>query len=150
MAKKQYIATILLLVFFTCTACTNKDAVVKSLYSLNYNYTSKRSLTTPRLNTDSIVLLQINNTINKLLSLDLVSTMTYAATSYYTINLKHKIKTSINKLFSKNGLPNIENHMNAIIGDTIFEDYTNNGFHLTLTYPHSPYVQKSFNSRRHR
>lgn len=55
------------------------------------------------------------------------------------------------KLLTKNGLLNIENRMNAINGNMIFDNSNNTGLHLILTYPqYTPHVQKNLNNRRHR
>jgi signal transduction histidine kinase len=57
---------------------------------------------------------------------------------------------SSEKLLLKNGLQNVENRINSIDGNVIFDTNAGNGFHLTLTYPaYTPYVQKNFNNRRY-
>lgn len=54
------------------------------------------------------------------------------------------------QLFLKNGLLNVENRMVSIDGSVIFDNNTNKGFHITLTYPaNTTYVSKNFNNRRH-
>ena len=51
------------------------------------------------------------------------------------------IGASKEKLFSKNGLLNIESRMTSIDGSIIFDTEANKGFHITLTYPaYMPYV----------
>ena len=55
------------------------------------------------------------------------------------------------KMVLKNGLLNVEDRMNSISGNMIFDDNSNKGFHLILTYPqYTPYVQKNLDNRRHR
>lgn len=56
-----------------------------------------------------------------------------------------------NKIILKNGLQNVENRMESLNGSVTFDLTPRKGFHLTLNYPvYQHYVQKSFNSRRHR
>lgn len=61
------------------------------------------------------------------------------------------IGTANEKIVLKNGLLNVKNRMNSISGHIIFDDNSNKGFHLILTYPqYTPHVQKNLNNRRHR
>lgn len=305
MVKKLTILTIILSVFFICISCTSKDTAVESLYpgSNKLNASLPLTSTTPQLNTEAALLLQISNDQNKLLIISLMMTIACAAITYYIMNAKRKkelfmegyaveirlskklhdeianeiygamnlissdmamsgtskekiiaqldniyetvrnlsgetntihtgslypehlrsmligytsnntniitkglneilwnnihpakkiatyrslqelmvnmkkhssatvvvidfiqqekkieIRYSDNgcgisneKLLAKNGLLNIENRMNAINGNMIFDNSSNNGLHLILTYPqYTPHVQKNLNNRRHR
>lgn len=85
------------------------------------------------------------------------SNATLVLIDFSMVNKKIEIRYSDNgcgaekdKLFLKNGLLNVENRMVSIDGSIIFDNNTNKGFHITLTYPaNSTYVSKNFNNRRH-
>ena len=52
------------------------------------------------------------------------------------------------KMFLKNGLQNVENRINSIDGNLIFDTDAGKGFRLTIIYPaYTPYVQENFNHR---
>lgn len=85
------------------------------------------------------------------------SNATLVLIDFTLVNKKIEIRYSDNgcgaekdKLFLKNGLLNVENRMVSIDGNVIFDNTTNKGFHITLTYPaNTAYVSKNFNNRRH-